>query len=135
MSLRDGILGGDTPFLSPSEAPFAFPAFHKATRFMKDGVDHTRWLNLGLLATAWDMVVTTKEQSSFGVEPREFMRQMIAGANTDLQRLGISPLISIDEVERTAPQFASGKNSGKPNVVAGSVRSDDDTDMREKAHD
>lgn len=105
--MTDPIIGGATPFLSPTEALGIRP--EKATRFTKNGVDETRLLNLGLLACAWYETITTGTLSTFGVEPREFMRQMIATANTDLQRLGIAPLISIAEVERVAPQFARGE--------------------------
>ena len=105
--VSDVIIGGETPFFSPSEALLHAP--EKPTRFSKDGVDHTRLLNLGLLAAAWYRTITTGELTTFGEEPREFMRGMIASANTGLQRLGIAPLISIAEVERIAPQFAEGK--------------------------
>jgi hypothetical protein len=100
------IIGGDTPFISPSEYPLVMGADYEPTRFMKDGVDHTRLINLGMLACAWYRSVTTDELPCWGIEPREFLRQMIASANSGLQRLGIAPLISIAEVERAAPQFA-----------------------------
>lgn len=50
--MSDVIIGGETPFFSPSEALLHAP--EKPTRFSKDGVDHTRLLNLGLLAAACD---------------------------------------------------------------------------------
>ncbi len=116
------IIGGDTPFYSPSDVPTVLARMVKMgyaapdpVKFRKDGVDHTRLMYVALLATNWQMTVNTQELTPPGeMDPKEVAFWMLASANTDLQRLGIGPLISVGEIERTAPLFASrGAGEGK----------------------
>lgn len=113
MATDDPIIGGDTPYMLAIEAQNHLPASHRATRFMKDGEDHTRIIQLGVLAAAWNEFATYPE-SELGAPHPEFMRQMIAGANTGLRTLGIAPLISIPEVQRTAAWFAESPRPTAP---------------------
>lgn len=106
------LLGGDTPFMQASDAWRYQSPGYKATRFVKDGRDETRIIQLGLLACAWNMFHEKAAQPGDpdGIgDPREFMREMIAGANTDLRALDIEPLISMGEVERLAPHMTEDK--------------------------
>lgn len=101
------ILGGETPFVAASDMPFAcgpgvvpLPAM----RFYVDGVDQTRSVTCAMLASIQRGGRDVYADNADGL--REFMQGAIAGANTDLRALGISPLISFAEVDEWERQLA-----------------------------
>jgi hypothetical protein len=112
---RDGILGGDTPFLSPSDAWHYLGPDHRAFRIEIDGKEATRSVQVYCCAA---MLLMYREDEPDEAKVAEVMIGFVAGANHDLVALGLHPLISMQEVERLAshPQVvaAVGKSRRRP---------------------
>lgn len=106
----DGLLGGRTPFVSPSEHARILPG-HRALRFEIEGKESSRDMNLIICAIQWNIALQMPE-SCEGVSHEDFMTGFIAGANSDLLALGF-PMISIDEVISLAahPQIVAASKA------------------------
>lgn len=123
---RDAIVGGDTPFFSPSELPFvraemnaALGFEHRPTRFgieKQPNDKDTRALKLVICAMTWIMAEVEPTRDVREIGHAEFMRQFVAGANNDLIELGVKPLLSISEVKRYAsdPSLRKLVEEGRP---------------------
>jgi hypothetical protein len=113
------LLGGDTPFISPSAVPSHKRQLkadtgldHKPLRIKIEGNEATRDVNVVLCALAW---IQNEREPMRGVTHEEFMKGFIAGANTDMMALGIGPLISIAEVKSLAthPQMIAASDQAQ----------------------
>lgn len=108
----DVIVGGETPYISPSQLDRVLPG-HQTNRYMVEDRDVSREMALAVCAITWN-VVKEKPLADWGTTHAAFMRHFIAGANNDLRILGL-PLLSIAEVEA---------RSAHPDVLATIARAE-----------
>ena len=103
------LLGGETPFVAASDAPFVFGSEHRPLSVEIDGKPATRAVNLYICALMWNQSLKMSEEK-LRCSHADLMRGFIAGANTDMRALGVGPLISIDEVRAYAEALKGGEN-------------------------
>lgn len=119
---RPPIIGGETPFFSPSDVPRVRADIrdvtgidHKPLGIEIDGKDQTRLIKLVLCAMTYNAIHGLDPRlpmENMG-DPDEFLREFVAGANTDLMAMGKGPLISLTEVKEWAPGVLEwGKKNG-----------------------